>query len=426
MKVIEAYELKDNVLQKIKVDNFKKNNQEWGLLEVFDKKITNILGFGGAITETSSYNYSLMNIDQKRKALEALFSSNGLNYSFFRLCVGSSDFYLNEYCYVKDNDYELKTFSIEKDKKYIIPFIKDILKFTNSNVTFIASPWSPPSWMKTNNTRFSGGKLKKEFYETYARYLCLYLIEYKKLGINIEYFTIQNEQKATQEWESCVFTLEEEIKFAKVFIKELKKSHLKVKLLAWDHNKERLIERSESLNTNLFSGIAYHWYSGEYYDSVSLVRKLYPNKVILETEFCVSSGVDETHQSYVDEYINSIRCGSNGLIEWNLITDKNGGPYHNRKGGCLSPITYIDNRLELSKNYLQSYLFSHFINKGAISLYTASYSEDVKISAVKNSDGTYVININNKSDDFDAKLYFKGRYLSIHIAKNAAYVIVIK
>lgn len=428
MEILKALELNNGHLTDFElVDVTEVRGNEHPLLNVYDKEISEVLGFGGAFTETSAYNYSLLSYDNKKKAIEALFGEGGLRYNLCRLCIASSDFCLSEYCCVEDNDFELKTFSIERDKKYIIPFIKDALR-VNPNIEFLASPWSPPKWMKTNNDRLHGGKLEPECYELYAEYLCKFLESYKNEGINISYLTIQNEQKATQTWESCTFSFEEEISFGKVLQKALKKHRLNVKLLGWDHNKERLVERSVVLEEkNLFDGMAFHWYSGDHFEAVNLVRKMYPNSLLLETEFCKSNKEDSTIASYANEYVNVLRNGGQGLIEWNLFTDKNGGPFHDRKGGCLAPLTYLnDNNFELSSNYNQTFIFSHFIKKGAKSLFTSSYNEAVKISAVRNPNGEIVIDVVNNFKDEDMKLYIFGKLLKFHCMKTFSYVIVLK
>ena len=111
-------------------------------------------GFGACITESSAYNYSLLPDDKKEQFMKDMFSE--INYSLCRLQIASSDFSLNSYSYAKKHD--LSDFNIERDKKYIIPFIKDAQK-VNPNIKFLASPWSPPSFMKNTKIRILGGKL---------------------------------------------------------------------------------------------------------------------------------------------------------------------------------------------------------------------------------------------------------------------------
>ena len=400
MKIIEAYQMDNWEIKPIQLEPFYQSTREWALLTVFDRKRNVFKGFGGAINESSAYNFSILSEDEKKQALEMLVGETGLGYNLFRLCIASSDFTLDSYSYVEENDFELKTFSIEKDKKWIIPFIKEIQKYSKRELTFFASPWAPPAFMKTNNDRKFGGKLKKGCYDIYSEYIIKFLKAYESEGIHISYLTIQNEPKASQTWESCTYTVEEEIALAKVLRKHLKEHNLEVKLLCWDHNKERLLERAVPCfeETELFNGAAYHWYSGNHYDNIQHLRNMYPEKELFETEFCRAYGVDVTFTSYTMEFVNNLRCGVNGIIEWCLILDEKGGPYHDRPkhGGCEGTIQ-IDakNKIFTLKNYNETYMFAHFIKPGAHLLYTSSFIEDLKVSAVENPDGTIVVNIVN-------------------------------
>ena len=144
------------------------------------------IGFGGAITEASAYAYSLLPEDKKKNFINDYFSE--INYSFCRLPIGSCDFSLGSYSYAYKHD--LSDFSIEKDFKYIIPLIQDALK-VNPNLHFLASPWSPPKFMKNTKMLLLGGKLSDKYKQTYANYLAKYITAYKDLGINIDYITIQ-------------------------------------------------------------------------------------------------------------------------------------------------------------------------------------------------------------------------------------------
>ena len=317
MKIKEAYQLVNYKIKKIKLKDFYESDKEGNLLNVYPISLGIFEGFGGTINESSAYNFSRLNQKDKKKALELMLGEDGLKYSLFRLCVGSSDFTTHSYCYVEDDDKDLSTFSIKEDKKYIIPFIKEMQAYAKNNIRFMASPWSPPAFMKTNNERKHGGHLKKEYYDLYAEYIIKFLKAYKEEGIDITYLTIQNEQKAIQTWESCVYSKEEEVAFAKVLTNHLAKNNLKVELLCWDHNKERLFERANYAlsQCDLFSGSGFHWYSGNHYDVIRHLKMLYPNKKIIETEFCRSYGLDETSTSYSLEFVNNFRLGVNGIIE---------------------------------------------------------------------------------------------------------------
>lgn len=183
-------------IKKLESVNFVDTTSEGGLINIFPLEKSEIVGFGGAFTESAAYNYSIADAKAKKEILEWLFGEEGLNYIFCRVCIGSSDFALDEYCYVDENDLTLETFNIEKDKLYIIPFIKAAMELSKQKIEILASPWSPPAFMKDNNTRFQGGKLKKEYYELYADYIIKFLEAYEKEGVKISALSIQNEPKA--------------------------------------------------------------------------------------------------------------------------------------------------------------------------------------------------------------------------------------
>ena len=122
-----------------------------------------IMGFGGAFTEASASIYSALNEDKKKQIIKAYFSKDiGNAYSFGRTHINSCDFSLGNYAYTEtDDDVDLNHFSIEHDRSMLIPFIKDAMKEANEHLKILASPWSPPAWMKSNGEMNNGGKLKK-------------------------------------------------------------------------------------------------------------------------------------------------------------------------------------------------------------------------------------------------------------------------
>ena len=133
--------------------------------------------------------------------------------------------------------------------------------------------------MKDTNSRFKGGKLKEEYYSLYAEYLVKFVQAYKAEGIEISILSLQNEAKAATTWESCQYTAEEEAKFAKILKTALDARNLNVKLICWDHNKERLYERAEICFENasdVLDGIGFHWYTGDHYSAIDVVRKQIP------------------------------------------------------------------------------------------------------------------------------------------------------
>ena len=373
-------------------------------------KYQHILGFGSAFTESSAYNFSLLSPDSQQKLIEACFGKNGIGLNFCRTHINSSDFSLSEYTYVKDNDVDLKTFSIDRERKTILPMIKAARK-ANPDLLLFASPWSPPAWMKDNNSVIHGGHLLPQYYKTWAKYFALYLNEYKKEGINFFGVTIQNEPLAVQTWESCIWTGKQEGEFAVNFLRPTldESGFSKINIMIWDHNKELVMERAkESMSVpgaeKAIWGIAFHWYTGNHFDNLRMAHELFPDKPLIATEFCVGGKGNDNYWNSVERYANDMIGNFNNFMvastDWNLILDSKGGPYHDRDGGVKSPV-YVDENTKqftLGPLYYTIGHFSKFIKRDAVRIGSSVYSDAVKVSAFSNPGGEIVVVILNTSD----------------------------
>lgn len=369
-------------------------------------KYQTILGFGGAFTDATGYALSLLSEEKRKAAISDYFSSNGLNYNFCRLPIGSTDFSVDSYSYSKKSD--LSDFSIERDEKYIIPTIKEALQL-NPNIKFLASPWSPPKFMKNNKMLILGGKLLDKYKSTYADYFVKYLSSYKNENISIDYITVQNEANAIQIWESCLYSPDEERDFVLNFLyPTFKKNNLDTKILIWDHNKEKLYSRSkQELNSEeakkAISGIAFHWYMGGHFENIDLVHKEFPDKLLIHTEGCTGfsnfNPNDEIHNAeiYAHDIIGDLNAGTNAYIDWNLVLDNNGGPNH-KKNYCNSPIMLNKDNTDFIKNLTYYYMahFSKYIKPGAKRIAFSRYSVDIELTAFENPDGSLVLVLLNK------------------------------
>lgn len=359
------------------------------------------LGFGAAITESAAYNYSLLPADKKNEFMNDFFST--INYSLCRLTIGSCDFSLSAYSYAKKRD--LSDFSIDRDKKYVIPFIQDALKI-NPNLRFLATPWSPPRFMKSTKILSFGGKLLNKYKQTYAEYFVKYIKSYKDLGINIEYITIQNEPNAAQKWESCIFKAEDEVDFLVNYLyPTFQKNNITTKILVYDHNKEKLFSRALAEFNNpeaskAASGIAFHWYSGNHFENIALCRQIFPEKLLIHTEGCFGYEPNGSSQNqYAHDIIEDLNHGINGYIDWNILLDSRGGPAH-KKNPCNSPVMLNSDNSNYIKSLTYYYIghFSKLIQPGAIRLAYSKYLSDIHITAFKNPDGTIAIIVLNKAN----------------------------
>ena len=212
-----------------------------------DKKFQTFLGIGGALTDASAETFSKLPEAKQKELLQAYYDTKkGIGYSLARTNINSCDFSSDSYTYVTEGDKELKSFSIEHDMKYRIPFIKKAINAAGGRLTMFVSPWSPPAFMKDNNNMLHGGKLKPDYYQTWADYYVKFIRAYENAGIPVWGMTIQNEPMATQTWESCIYTADNERDFLKKFLgPTIDKAGMgDKKIIVWDHNRDLMVQRA--------------------------------------------------------------------------------------------------------------------------------------------------------------------------------------
>ena len=214
------------------------------------KRFQTILGIGGALTDASAETFAKLPPAQQRELLDAYFDPDkGIGYTLGRTNIHSCDFSSSSYTYVDEGDKELKSFSVDHDRQFRIPFIKRAMAAAGGTLTLFCSPWSPPAFMKTNNDMLHGGKLRPEFAQSWANYYAKFIKAYEREGIRIWGTTVQNEPMATQTWESCIYSAEDERDFLKNHLgPTLKREGLgDRKIIAWDHNRDLIYQRVSTI-----------------------------------------------------------------------------------------------------------------------------------------------------------------------------------
>ena len=388
---------------------------EMGLVKVYPSvQHQSIVGFGAALTEASGYVFSQMPDSQKIRFAELCFGEQGNRYSLARLSIQSCDFSLGPRAYLKRKPKAgmgLAGFSIEEDERYVIPLAKVALA-ANPSLEFLASPWSPPAWAKTNRSMKRGGRLKREHYGTWAQMIARTLLEYERIGIRIGRITMQNEPQAVQTWESCLFSAEEERDFLRHLKPALWAAGLGyVKVLAWDHNKERLLDRASAFMDDAacaadLDGMAFHWYSGDHFEAVRATRELIgPERELIFTEGCDSfSNGDAARElphaeHYAHEVIGDLEAGASGIIDWNILLDQHGGPNH-VGNFCDAPLMYDTSARQLNVRLPFHYLghFSRFILPGAQHVLCTRHTTALETTAFRNPDGTFALVALNRTE----------------------------
>jgi len=383
-----------------------------------------LLGIGGALTDASAETFYKLPKDKQQEILRAYFDpQNGIGYSLGRTHINSCDFSSESYTYVKEGDKVLRSFDIAHDRKYRIPFIKAVLATAGKDFSLFVSPWSPPAWMKSNHDVLHGGSLLPEFYEAWANYYVKFIEAYESEGIPIWGMTVQNEPMASQTWESCIYTAQEECDFVKNYLGPVMESSglADKKILVWDHNRNLMYQRSQGVLDDPAAakyvwGIAFHWYSGDNYENVRQVTEAYPKMNVLLTEACLYpfdfKKINEWQwgETYAKSMINDFNNGAVGWTDWNVLLDETGGPNH-VNNFCFAPLHGDTKTGQLY--YMNSYYyigqFSKFIRPGARRITSSSMTDDLMTTAFLNPDGkvaVVVLSLSDKEQPFS--LWVKG------------------
>lgn len=436
-------------------------------------------GYGCAMTESACYLLSQMEPETRRAALKCWFTKDGMNASFVRMHLDSCDFALSEYQAVEDPiaDPEFKTFSIDRDRKYMIPVIKEALSLCDKPFSVFLSPWSPPAQWKTppeltandavvygsvaqdvdftKPSRSFGGRLKPEYYTAWAKYIVRFIQEYLAEGIPVTMLSLQNEAAAATFWDSCLWSGEQE----KIFLRdhlypELQAAGLakKIEIFVWDHNKERMPEHIDEIMTedmlDLIDGFAFHWYTGDHFEALDLMRQKYPDKILMHSESCCMHVPGKTTMSgedndtvndplnplaglsndnpaeidlidafmYAHDIIGDMNHGMQRWIDWNMILNRKGGPRH-VPTGVTAPLVYEDDGSyteTITYAFLQA--FAKTIQPGSVRIGSCVYSPKIEATAVKNPDGTIgVILLNNQNMEMTVNIRASGYVTEVQL-----------
>lgn len=369
-------------------------------------------GFGGALTESAGYIYGQMGEEQKTQMLKEYFEEDAMGYRMVRIPIDSCDFSLGHYEAVEDEkDRAFEGFQLERVEKNILPLLNDAQKAHGGNLEIMLTPWSPPAYMKTNGDRNHGGSLKPEYRKTWADYICRYIKEYRKRGYQIKRLSLQNEPKAVQTWDSCIYTAKQEKEFLRDYMwPALQENGLSdVEVFIWDHNKERAFERAceiiDETTDSMITGIAFHWYSGDHFEALGMIHERFPDKKLILSEACIEyskfAADDDLKnaQKYAHDMIGNMNHGMNAFYDWNVVLDENGGPNH-VGNFCDAPYLFDTKNKELIRRNTADYLwhFTHFIKPGAVRIGISSYTDEVEATAFLNPDDSIVCILLNRTD----------------------------
>jgi glucosylceramidase len=376
------------------------------------KQFQTIEGFGGSFTEAAAVNWATLSESKRQEVIDCYFRAlGGHAYSLCRVHMNSCDFSLGNYSHVEQSgDVELASFNISRDQQALIPMIKAAQAVMAMPLKLLVSPWSPPAWMKTNGQMNQGGKLLEQYRATWAQCYVKFIQAYEAQGIPIWGVSVQNEPAATQTWDSCIYSAEEERDFVKHWLgPALENAGLAgINIVIWDHNRDLMVQRAATVLSDPEAakyvwGTGFHWYGEDHFDHVQQVHDAWPEKKLLFTEGCQEGGSHRGSwalgERYARSMINDLNRWTVGWIDWNLALNLDGGPNH-VNNLCSAPVL-IDTEhdsFEHQSSYFYIGHFSRFIKPGAKRILCAATRTALECTAFVNPAGDIVIVVMNRLD----------------------------
>jgi glucosylceramidase len=377
-----------------------------------------IEGFGASFTDSAAY---LLNEkvppSQLNSVMTSLFDhTNGIGVSFVRNPMGASDLARFDYSYDDlpsgQTDPNLSNFSISHDLEDIVPLVKRAQQI-NPQLKIMATPWSPPAWMKTSGSMI-GGYLLSSDYIPFSDYFVKYIQAYAEQGIAIDYISMQNEPlflpssypgmciPATVSDATCGTSLTNETTAIQNELSSLSSAGLNTKVMIYDHNWDRpdysrtVLSNSQILGSSQIAGIAWHGYGGTP-GAMSSLHDSFPSLGNYETEHSGGTWVSDQVKADFEEITQVMRNWGKSYVKWSLALDQNRGPHTGGCGTCNPLVTVSESSGAVSYNidYYTLGQFSKFVLPGATRVYSSNAPGFVSV-AFKNPDGSKVLVVYNE------------------------------
>jgi len=396
-------------------------------------------GFGASITDSSAAVLYRLDPAAREQAMRSLFDpTRGIGVSALRQPIGSSDF-TDEPHYTYDDmppgqtDFALAHFSIAHDRAQILPLLRRA-RALNPRLTVIATPWSPPAWMKTTDS-LVGGRLKDDprVYAAYARYFVKFVQAYRAAGVPVDYLTVQNEpqNRTPNGYPGMDLPVAQEVKLIEAVGPALRAAGLRTRILAYDHNwtthpgdiastppgedpeTDYPYEVLASPAARWVAGTAYHCYSGDPSAQTAL-HDAYPDKGIWFTECSGSHGPTDPPAKFFRDTltfharnvtIGTTRNWAKTAITWNIALDSTGGPHNGGCDTCTGLLTLeADGTVSTNAEYYTIGHLSKFVRPGAVriastSFGTTGWNGQIMDVAFRNPDGSTALVVHNENDD---------------------------
>ncbi|GAA3623865.1 ricin-type beta-trefoil lectin domain protein [Lentzea roselyniae] len=398
-----------------------------------DRTYQSMDGFGASITDSSAELLASLAPAVRAETMRKLFDPvRGIGVSFLRQPVGSSDFTAAREHYTYDDvpagqtDFGLRHFSIRHDEAKILPLLREA-KRLNPRLKVMATPWSPPAWMKTNDSLI-GGQLKDdpEIYDAYARYLVKFVQAYTAAGVPIDFLSVQNEpqNRKPDAYPGTDLPVAAQLEVIEPLGPKLRTASPGTKILSYDHNwathpndgaaeADYPFQILRSKAAKWIAGTAYHCYHGDPSAQTAL-HNAFPDKGIWFTECSGSKGVtDPPAKVFRDTLtwharnvvLGTTRNWARSAVNWNIALDSTGGPHLGGCGTCTGLVTVQpDGSVTTDAEYYTIGHLAKFVRPGArriasTSFGTTGWNGQIMDAAFRNPDGSTALVVHNENDD---------------------------
>lgn len=418
---------------------------QWIQLEYTDQNYQQVDGFGGCFNELGYTALLHLSDEERAEVLHSLFHPEGDHrFTICRLPIGASDYALEWYSHNEvDGDYNMDHFSIERDQKYLIPYIREALAL-NPNLKLFASPWSPPTWMKTPKA-YNYGTLRweKEVLEAYALYFVKFVQAYQEQGITIHQIHVQNEVIADQKFPSCVWTgqqlqefirdylgpafaqhqLDTEIWLGTINAPEPWEELIKKKTTDFDDYAHTVLSDPEAYR--YITGVGYQW-AGKH--ALQRTVQSYPELKYMQTENECGDGLNSwDYAKYVYNLFQ--HYWSNGVhayIYWNMALEPKGKSTWGWEQNSMITVDPVTGHKIHNPEYYVMKHFAHFVQAGAYRVgLTGSWAG--KAVAFRNPDGQHVVVLANPlKEPYTVRFSDQESVVELELAPESFHTIVVE
>jgi glucosylceramidase len=393
------------------------------------RQFQSVLGFGGAFTDSSCYLLAKMEPAARRRLIAELFGESGLRLSMGRICIGSSDYSLSTYSLddAPAPDPDLKQFSVDHDRAYILPVLREAFE-VRPDLFLFGAPWSPPAWMKTGGSLL-GGNMRKQYFAPYAQYFVKFLQDYAAAGVKVSAITVQNEVDTDQDGKmpAALWGQEYETGFIESFLgPALRNASLDTKVWLLDHNFNlwgRVLDMLSDPDVYRYvDGVAWHGYAGEP-DAMTRVHNAFPEMNAYWTEggsLVTDADFETSWAKWSATYARLFKNWSRCAVAWNIVLNEKGGP-NLGPFACGGVVTVNSKTQELTRNGLY-WALAHYaknVHRGARVIATSAPQSAVEHVAFMNPDGGFVAVFANEGAARDVTCSVEAKSTTFTMPQNS-------